>query len=122
MDVFAKTGECRGLETGECRGLETSTSRAAGGRTFNTAGGKVAAIVGEAPKRVAMNEWDSLEQAQAFYNSKAWKDLAPHHNRAQKLTRLCAVEAIKGGLSTASHVLAIGRPFESDRAIVCVIF
>ena len=95
MDVFAKTGECRGLETGECRGLETSTSRAAGGRTFNTAGGKVAAIVGEAPKRVAMNEWDSLEQAQAFYNSKAWKDLAPHHNRAQKLTRLYAVEAIK---------------------------
>ena len=66
MDVFAKTGECRGLETGECRGLETSTSRAAGGRTFNTAGGKIAAIVGEGLKRVAINEWDSLEQAQAI--------------------------------------------------------
>ena len=32
--------------------------KAAGGRTFNTAGGRIAAIVGEAPKRVAINEWD----------------------------------------------------------------
>ena len=64
------------------------------------------------------------------------------HNKAQKLTRLYAVGAIKkvggfglgsrenetppaqkkGGVSTASHVLAIGRPFDSDRVIVCVIF
>jgi len=64
------------------------------------------------------------------------------HNKAQKLTRLYAVGAIKkvGRFrtrqsrkrdparteekrgSTASHVLAIGRPFDSDRAIVCVIF
>jgi uncharacterized protein (DUF1330 family) len=65
------------------------------GSHFHTAGGKISAIVGEAPKRVAINEWDSLEQAQAFYNSKAWKDLAPQHNKAQKLTRLYAVEAIK---------------------------
>jgi uncharacterized protein (DUF1330 family) len=69
--------------------------KAAGGRTFNTAGGKIAAIVGEAPKRVAINEWDSLEQAQAFYNSKAWKDLAPQRDKAQKLTRVYAVEATK---------------------------
>ena len=69
--------------------------KAAGGRSFNTAGGKTAAIVGEAPKRVAINEWDSLEQAQAFYNSKAWKDLAPQRDKAQKLIRAYAVEALK---------------------------
>ena len=69
--------------------------KAAGGRSFNTAGGKTAAIVGEAPKRVAINEWDSLEQAQAFYHSKAWKDLAPQRDKAQKLIRAYAVEALK---------------------------
>jgi uncharacterized protein (DUF1330 family) len=69
--------------------------KAAGGHSFNTAGGKTAAIVGEAPKRVAINEWDSLEQAQAFYNSKAWKDLAPQRDKAQKLIRAYAVEALK---------------------------
>ena len=69
--------------------------KSAAGRNFNTAGGRVAAIVGEAPKRVAINEWDSLEAAQAFYNSKAWKDLAPQREKAQKLTRLYAVEALK---------------------------
>ena len=57
--------------------------KSAAGRNFNTAGGRVAAIVGEAPKRVAINEWDSLEAAQAFYNSKAWKDLAPQREKAQ---------------------------------------
>jgi uncharacterized protein (DUF1330 family) len=67
----------------------------AGGHSFNTAGGKIVAIVGEAPKRVPINEWDSLEQAQAFYNSKAWKDLAPQREKAQKLTRLYAVEVLK---------------------------
>jgi uncharacterized protein (DUF1330 family) len=69
--------------------------KVAGGHSFNTAGGKTAAIVGEAPKRVAINEWDSLEQAQAFYNSKAWKDLAPQRDKAQKLIRAYAVEALK---------------------------
>ena len=69
--------------------------KAAGGRSFNTAGGKTAAIVGEAPKRVAINEWDSLEQAQAFYKSKAWSDLAPKRDKAQKLIRAYAVETLK---------------------------
>jgi uncharacterized protein (DUF1330 family) len=69
--------------------------KAAGGRNFNTAGGKIAAIVGEAPKRVAINEWDSLEQAQAFYKSKVWNDLAPKRDKAQKLIRAYAVEALK---------------------------
>ena len=47
-----------------------------------------------APKRVAITEWDSLEKAQAFYDSKAWKDLAPQREKATKTIRRYAVEAI----------------------------
>jgi uncharacterized protein (DUF1330 family) len=69
---------------------------AAGGHIFNTAGGKVVKIAGAAPPtRVAINEWDSLEQAQAFYNSKAYNDIAPQRDKAQKIIRLYAVEAVK---------------------------
>ena len=30
-----------------------------------------------------IDKWDSLEAAQAFYNSKTWKDLAPQRDKAQ---------------------------------------
>src|ERR1700736_1526518 len=36
---------------------------AAGGRRLNTPGGKTVAFVGEAPKRIAISEWESLEKA-----------------------------------------------------------
>ena len=63
-------------------------------RNFRTAGGRVVAIEGAAaPKRVAITEWDSLEQAQAFYNSKAFKDLAPQRDKAVKTIRRYVVEA-----------------------------
>src|SRR5262245_1047023 len=67
--------------------------KAAGGRHFNTAGGKIVALEGEAPKRVAINEWDSLEQAQAFYNSAAAKNLEPQREKANRRIRYYAVEA-----------------------------
>jgi uncharacterized protein (DUF1330 family) len=35
---------------------------------------KVTAIEGTPPKRVAINAWDSLEQAQALYNSADYKE------------------------------------------------
>jgi uncharacterized protein (DUF1330 family) len=66
--------------------------RAAGGRNFNTAGGKIVAFEGEPPKRVAITEWDSLEQVQAFVNSAAYKNLAPQRDKAAKI-REYAVEA-----------------------------
>ena len=47
-----------------------------------------------APKRVAITEWDSLEQAQAFYNSAAWKNLAPQRDKAVKTIRRYVVEAL----------------------------
>jgi uncharacterized protein (DUF1330 family) len=58
-------------------------------------GGKIVAMEGAAaPKRVAITEWDSLEQAQAFFNSKAWKDLAPQRDKATKTIRRYAVEVV----------------------------
>ncbi len=66
---------------------------AAGGRTFYTAGGQFVPLIGEAPKRVALIEWSSLEQALAFYQSKAWTELAAERDRAQHTTRMYAVEA-----------------------------
>src|ERR1700682_3870970 len=45
---------------------------AAGGRVMRTVGGRVVTIEGAAPpKNVAIVEWDTAEQAVAFYKSKA---------------------------------------------------
>ena len=72
-----------------------AAQRAAGGRPFNTGGGRIVAMDGAAaPKRVAITEWDSLEQAQAFYNSAAWKDLGPQREKATKTVRRYTVEAV----------------------------
>jgi uncharacterized protein (DUF1330 family) len=72
-----------------------AAQQAAGGRNLHTAGGKVVALEGTAPKRVAVTEWNSLEQAEAFYKSKAWNDLAPQRDKAVKTTRRYVVEATK---------------------------
>jgi uncharacterized protein (DUF1330 family) len=69
-----------------------AAQRAAGARPFRTGGGKIVGLVGEPPKRVAITEWDSLEAAQAFYNSAAWKDLAPERDKAVKTIRRYLVE------------------------------
>jgi uncharacterized protein (DUF1330 family) len=71
-----------------------AAQKAAGGHPFNTGGGKMIAMEGApAPMRVAITEWDSLEQAQAFYNSAAWKNLAPQRDKATKTIRRYTVEA-----------------------------
>jgi uncharacterized protein (DUF1330 family) len=64
----------------------------AGGRPINTPGGKIVALVGEAPTRVAVTEWASLDKAQAFYDSKDWKRLAPQRDKAQKVIRQYVIE------------------------------
>jgi uncharacterized protein (DUF1330 family) len=72
-----------------------AAQKAAGGHPFNTGGGKIVAMEGApAPKRVAITEWDSLEQAQAFYNSAAWKNLGPQRDKAAKTIRRYSVEAV----------------------------
>ena len=74
--------------------LVQAAQKAAGGRAFRTGGGKIVAMEGEAPKRVAITEWDSLDQAEAFYKSAAWKDLTPQREKAVKTIRRYAVEAM----------------------------
>jgi uncharacterized protein (DUF1330 family) len=72
-----------------------AAQKAAGGHPFNTGGGKMVAMEGApAPMRVAITEWDSLEQAQAFYNSAAWKNLAPQRDKATRTVRRYTVEAV----------------------------
>jgi len=44
-----------------------------GGGTLLAASLKVTAMIGTAPKRVAINRWDSVEAAQAVYNSPDYK-------------------------------------------------
>jgi uncharacterized protein (DUF1330 family) len=75
--------------------LEDAQS-AAGGHNLHTRGGRIVHMDGPAaPERVSIIEWDSLEQAQAFYKSQAYHDLAPHRDRAIRVVRRFAVEAVK---------------------------
>ena len=68
---------------------------AGGGRSLRTAGGKVVSLEGAAaPSRVGLTEWDSIEQAQAFYKSKAWTDFSPQRDKAVKTIRRYVVEAL----------------------------
>ena len=71
-----------------------TAQRAAGGHPYNTGGGRMVAMEGAPPPmRVAITEWDSLEEAEAFYKSKAWLDLAPQRDKADKTIRRYTVEA-----------------------------
>ena len=66
---------------------------AAGGRNLRTGGGKTVTMEGpEAPQRVGIVEWDSLEKAQAFFKSKEWVELGPERDKALKTLRRYAVE------------------------------
>jgi len=69
----------------------SAVQKAAGGRSFGTRG-KIVASVGEAPKRVGISEWDSLEQVQAYLNSPARKDLV-EGKKVVKINRQYIVEA-----------------------------
>jgi uncharacterized protein (DUF1330 family) len=69
---------------------------AAHGRALRTAAGRVVKIEGGSPpKSAAIVEWDSLDDAVAFYKSKAWTDLAPLRDKATKTIRRYVVEVEK---------------------------
>jgi uncharacterized protein (DUF1330 family) len=69
---------------------------AAHGHALRTAAGRVVQIEGgPAPKSVGIVEWDSLDEAVAFYKSKAWTDLAPERDKAIKSVRRYVVEVEK---------------------------
>jgi uncharacterized protein (DUF1330 family) len=65
----------------------------ASGRNLRTAYGKVVAFVGDPPKHVGITEFESLDQAVAYRNSQAFKDLDPLRNKAIKIIRQYTVEA-----------------------------
>jgi uncharacterized protein (DUF1330 family) len=54
------------------------------GGTYLARGGKVVALEGEAPKRVTIVVYDSLEKAQASRNSAAWAALSAERSKAIK--------------------------------------
>jgi uncharacterized protein (DUF1330 family) len=68
---------------------------AAGGHYLNTGGGRIISHLGEPPKRVAIIEWDNLDQAKAFYDSGVWKTFLPDREKVVKTIRRYTVEAVK---------------------------
>jgi uncharacterized protein (DUF1330 family) len=68
---------------------------AAHGRSLRTLGGRVVSIEGSPPAHAAIVEWDSLDDAVAFYKSQAWTDLAPQRDKIEKVIRRYVVEAEK---------------------------
>jgi uncharacterized protein (DUF1330 family) len=71
-----------------------AAQRTGGARQLGTAGQRIVAFDGGAPpKSVAISEWDSMEQVQAYRNSAAFKNLAPQRDKAIKIIRSYAVEA-----------------------------
>jgi uncharacterized protein (DUF1330 family) len=62
------------------------------GRPLRTLNGRVVGIEGTVPPRAAIVEWDSVDDAVAFYKSKAWTDLAPERDKTQKTIRRYVVE------------------------------
>ena len=54
------------------------------GGTYLARGGKIVALEGEAPKRMTIVVYDSLEKAQASRNSPAWAALSTERSKAIK--------------------------------------
>ena len=66
------------------------------GRALRTTGGRVVSVEGgPPPKNVAMIEWDSVDDAMAFFKSPAWTDFAPQREKTQKTIRRYVVEVEK---------------------------
>jgi len=69
---------------------------AAHGRPLFTTLGRVVQIEGApAPKSIGIVEWDSVDDALAFYKSKVYADLAPERDKAVKVVRRFVVEVEK---------------------------
>jgi uncharacterized protein (DUF1330 family) len=69
---------------------------AAHGRALRTTYGKVVPLEGAAPPTsVAIVEWDSVDDAVAFYKSSEWTGLASEREKAQKTIRRYVVEVEK---------------------------
>jgi len=66
------------------------------GKSLRTIAGRIVKIEGAAPpKNVAIVEWDSVDDALAFYNSDVWKASQAARDKAYKLIRRYVVETEK---------------------------
>jgi uncharacterized protein (DUF1330 family) len=66
------------------------------GKSLRTLTGRVVQIEGAAPpKNVAIVEWDSVDDALAFYKSDAWKASQAQRDKAYKVIRRYMVETEK---------------------------
>ncbi len=63
------------------------------GGKYLVRGGKVVALDGDAPKRVIVSVFDSVEKAQGWRDSAAWKALTPLRTKGAK-TRAYIVEGV----------------------------
>jgi uncharacterized protein (DUF1330 family) len=69
---------------------------AAHGHSLRTYNGRTVSIQGSPPpQHVAIIEWDSAEDAVAFYKSKTWMAREPERNKVQKTIRRYVVEVEK---------------------------
>jgi uncharacterized protein (DUF1330 family) len=103
--LHAQGGKLKAYSVGEVERIGTDPAYidsvrkaivAAHGQALRTVGGRVVKIEGaEPPNGVAIVEWDSLDDAVAFYKSKAWMDLAPQRDKVQKAIRRYVVEVEK---------------------------
>ena len=63
------------------------------GRSMGTLKGRIFHAEGAPPPvSVAMTEWDSADEARAFFESKVWKDLVPEGEKTSKTVRRYIVE------------------------------
>jgi uncharacterized protein (DUF1330 family) len=69
-----------------------SSIPAAGGR-FIVTGGKTFVVNGASPKQIVLIQWDSLEKAQAFFESDAYKKLVPIRDKSSNF-RAFIVEGV----------------------------
>jgi len=66
------------------------------GRSLLTLTGRVVGVEGGAPpKNVGIVEWDSVDDAMAFFKSKAWADLQAQRAQSVKTQRRYVVEVEK---------------------------
>jgi uncharacterized protein (DUF1330 family) len=71
--------------------VRQAAKTAGGNIDFISPGENIVAVVGDAPKRVGVSEWESMEKAKAWLNS-AERQAAPRREKAQKVTRQYIVE------------------------------
>ena len=63
----------------------TATAVPQAGGKFIVGNGRTFVINGAAPKRFSVIEWESFEQAQAFYESDAYRKLVPDRDKGANL-------------------------------------